>query len=207
MVLRPRVAGAGHGAGAAVQAELEPHAVDAVGHGLDAVGPGRRVGHQVAGSVAGLLRPAVVDVDVRVAQLAKPQRHEGVGRVERRRRRRRIALGHVLKGGWRGGGRVSLGRPQQRSPALSRYCLATYPAVPPQRRRLTKPVVQPPLERPGGVLFAGPGHSRQQQRRCERVGVHFSLSHGRKARVLLAQEEKTDRQTDRHTDTTSTRER
>lgn len=45
---RAGVPGAGHGAHAAVEAELEPHAVDLVDGGLDAVGPLARVRNEVA---------------------------------------------------------------------------------------------------------------------------------------------------------------
>lgn len=51
-------------ASAAVQAELESHAVDPVGDGFDAVGPFGWVGYEPSRAVTALGGPAVVDVDV-----------------------------------------------------------------------------------------------------------------------------------------------
>ena len=51
-------------AGAAVKTKLEPHVVNLVGDGLNAVGPFAGVGHELPASITGTGCPAVVDVDI-----------------------------------------------------------------------------------------------------------------------------------------------
>ena len=79
VALRARVAAAGLGAGTAVQAELEAHSVDLVRDGFDTVGPLGGVGDQVARGVSRQGAPAVVDVDVVVAEIFEAERDKGVG--------------------------------------------------------------------------------------------------------------------------------
>jgi len=71
--------------------------VDLVGHGLDAVGPLLRVRYELALVAAALGRPAVVDVDVLVAEVLEAERDELVGGVERVAGRCRVALRDVLE--------------------------------------------------------------------------------------------------------------
>ena len=80
---RPREAGAGAGPGVAVEPEFEAQRVDLVGDGLDALrefGWVRREG--AAAGVAGAGAPAVVQVDVCVAEFAEAEGDEEIGGVD-----------------------------------------------------------------------------------------------------------------------------
>lgn len=98
VALRARVARARLGAGAAVEAEFQAQGVDLLRHGADAVGPFGGVGDEEARRVARLGRPAVVDVDVAVADVFEAERDEEVGRVERPFFGGGVALACVLVG-------------------------------------------------------------------------------------------------------------
>lgn len=78
---RTRISRAGHGPGAGVDANLQPHGVDLVREVGDAVGELVRVRDEVPGGVASA-GPAVVQHDVLVAEVPEAQRDDLLGRVE-----------------------------------------------------------------------------------------------------------------------------
>lgn len=99
VALRAWVAPAGLGAGTTVQTKLEAHAVDLVCDGFDAVGPFGGVGDQVSRGIPRKGAPAVVDVDVGVAEVFEAERDEGVGGRQGVAGRGGIALGNILAEG------------------------------------------------------------------------------------------------------------
>lgn len=70
--------------------------MDVVDHGGDAAGPLFRVGDEVAGFIALFCGPAVVNVDVCVAEVLEAELDELVGRVQGVFLGRGIALRDVL---------------------------------------------------------------------------------------------------------------
>lgn len=68
MALRTWVARARLDSGAPVEAKLKAQAMDLVDNGTDTPGPLDWVGNEVARGVSLLRRPAVVDVDVLIAE-------------------------------------------------------------------------------------------------------------------------------------------
>ena len=77
-----RIAGAGLGAAVAIDAQLQVEPVDVVGQVLDAPCEAAPVGHQPAHGVALELRPAVVDVDVAVAEQLPVALDQRLGHLE-----------------------------------------------------------------------------------------------------------------------------
>ncbi len=70
--------------------------MDLVGDGFDTVGPFGGVWDQVSRGISRKSAPAVVNVDVGVAEILEAQRDEGVGRRQGVLGRRCIALGDIL---------------------------------------------------------------------------------------------------------------
>jgi hypothetical protein len=71
-----------HGSCVAVETEFEALGVDCVDGGFYPLGPFGRVGDEVAGAVALLGGPAVVDVEVGVSCIFEAEGDEAVGDVE-----------------------------------------------------------------------------------------------------------------------------
>ena len=90
------VAGAGEGPRVAVQAELQAQVVDLLRQAVHSLGELGRVGDEVARPIALLQRPAVVDVDVDVAQVLEAEVDEGLGGLQDDGRRCGVALRLIL---------------------------------------------------------------------------------------------------------------
>lgn len=91
------ISGAGLGASVTVETELQAHAVDLVGDRFNAVWPFDRVGDEEAGGVAQFCAPAVVDVDVGVAEIFEAKGDEFLGGGEGEGGGGGVALASVLK--------------------------------------------------------------------------------------------------------------
>lgn len=74
-----------HGTCVAIETEFEALGVDGVDGSFDSLRPFSRVGDEVAGAVALLGGPAVVDVEVGVSCVFETEGDEAVGDVESRR--------------------------------------------------------------------------------------------------------------------------
>ena len=82
MAFGSRVTTTRHRSSASIQAELEAHAMDLVYHRFDAIGPLVRVWNKIAARVALLGTPAVIDVDVLIAQILQAEADELIRGIE-----------------------------------------------------------------------------------------------------------------------------